>query len=61
MVRKGEDVSLKIEVLDHEVRILQSGKGIIESKALLHKKTNELIRIKSLPQQLGLCPTVLKS
>ncbi len=48
VVRKGEDVSLKIEVLDHEVRILQSGKGIIESKALPSQKTNELMQDKEL-------------
>ncbi len=48
VVRKGEDVSLKIEVVAHEVRILQNGKGLIESKALTTPTTSELIQDKEL-------------
>jgi serine/threonine protein kinase/formylglycine-generating enzyme required for sulfatase activity len=35
IVRKGDAIVLKIEVLDGEVRIAQDGKGMVDSKALV--------------------------
>ena len=34
VVRKGDQIVLKIEVLDGEVRIVQDGKGMVDSKSL---------------------------
>ena len=34
VVRKGDQIVLKIEVLDGEVRIVQDGKGVVDSKLL---------------------------
>ena len=34
VVRRGDEIVLKIEVLDGEVRVVQDGKGIVDSKSL---------------------------
>ncbi len=43
VVRKGDQIVLKIEVLDGEVRIVQDGQGIVDSKSLPSEMSLESI------------------